>query len=121
MIDACDTHIHVYDGRWPIAPNAFALAWRRNASASILFSNSAVGPRPKVRAGWRGGKGGIRIYVQGADGWKAEALDDGGITCEDLKVADLNGDGHVDIVFANPADFSAVDLFFFIDWVTTVI
>ncbi len=56
--------------------------------------------KPEVLAGWRGGKGGIRIYTQGADGWKAEALDDGGITCEDLKVADLNGDGKPDVIAA---------------------
>ena len=56
--------------------------------------------KPEVLAGWRGGKGGIRIYTQSADGWKTEALDDGGIACEDLKVADLNGDGKPDVIAA---------------------
>jgi hypothetical protein len=65
----------------------------------------------QVVAGWRGGPGaskvGIRLYVPtGAnDGsWKIHALiDDNQMACEDLKVADLNGDGRLDVIAAGRA------------------
>lgn len=42
---------------------------------------------------------GVRIYRLQADGsWKSERLDPGGVAVEDMVVADLNGDGMLDIV-----------------------
>jgi FG-GAP-like repeat len=48
-----------------------------------------------------GERRGVRIY-QCTDGigekWERQIVDDGGIACEDLTVADLNGDGRPDII-----------------------
>lgn len=66
----------------------------------------------QVVAGWRepGGpdkKVGLRLYVPtAADGsaWKLHAvIDDNRMACEDLKVADLNGDGKPDLIAAGRA------------------
>ena len=65
----------------------------------------------QVVVGWRGGpagaKVGIKVFVPlDSDGetWKLHALvDDNQMACEDLKVADLNGDGRLDIVAAGRA------------------
>ena len=81
-------------------PSRTSLDATLNQGHALAIADLDGDKKPEVLAGWRGGKGGIRIYVQGADGWKAEALDDGGITCEDLKVADLNGDGKPDVIAA---------------------
>ena len=56
----------------------------------------------QVVAGWRnpdkGGKVGIKLYTRGKDGkWATHLLDDK-IACEDLKIADLNKDGKLDII-----------------------
>ena len=81
-------------------PSRTSLDTTLNQGHALAIADLDGDKKPEVLAGWRGGKGGIRIYTQGADGWKAEALDDGGITCEDLKVADLNGDGKPDVIAA---------------------
>ena len=59
----------------------------------------------QVIAGWRvpnkDGKTGIKIYSlknnTGTD-WESQWIDENGIACEDIQVADLNGDGKPDIV-----------------------
>jgi hypothetical protein len=52
----------------------------------------------QVVVGWRGkedqGRVGIKLFIP---------LDDNGIACEDLCLADLNGDGRLDIVAAGRA------------------
>lgn len=59
---------------------------------------------PEVVAGWRGQdalkKVGIRIYQKSTAGWKSHALDDNQIACEDLKLADLDGDGRLEVIAA---------------------
>jgi hypothetical protein len=65
----------------------------------------------QVVVGWRGGPGGakvgIKLYVPvdaRGETWRLHALvDDNTMACEDLKVADLNGDGRLDIVAAGRA------------------
>lgn len=65
----------------------------------------------QVVVGWRGGtpgaKVGIKLYVpadEHGEAWKMHALiDDNKMACEDLKVADLNGDGRLDIIAAGRA------------------
>lgn len=62
----------------------------------------------EIVAGWRGkgnasGHVGIRIYDRGASSggeWRAAPLDDDGMACEDLRIADIDGDGDLDIVAA---------------------
>jgi hypothetical protein len=64
----------------------------------------------QVVAGWREpdkeNKVGIKIFVadtpQGK-GWKDYWIDDNGMACEDLQIADLNGDGKKDIVASGRA------------------
>jgi len=71
----------------------------------------------QVAAGWRqpsgeGKKVGIRLYVptdgEGKD-WKLHAVvDDNAMACEDMKAADLNGDGKLDLVAAGRATKNVV-------------
>ena len=64
--------------------------------------------RPQIVAGWRNknasGDTGIRLYWLGDEGtWHNQWIDQGGMATEDLRVADLNGDGRPDIVAAGRA------------------
>jgi hypothetical protein len=64
----------------------------------------------QIVAGWRGNKPGdkvgIKLFIpldeQGAK-WKQAVVDDNTMACEDLCLADLNGDGRLDIVAAGRA------------------
>jgi hypothetical protein len=62
----------------------------------------------QIVVGWRepnkDGKVGVKMFSTGADsGWQEEWIDDNGMACEDLQVADLNGDGKLDIIAAGRA------------------
>ena len=64
----------------------------------------------QIVVGWREpnreGKVGIKIYVpvdQEGNGWMHYYLDDNGMACEDLKVADLDRDGDLDVVASGRA------------------
>ena len=65
------------------------------------------GSRQQVVAGWRGenteGKVGIRMYLWENDAWTTRTIDDNTMACEDLKAADLNADGKLDIIAAGRA------------------
>jgi hypothetical protein len=63
--------------------------------------------RDQVVAGWRAmgnsqAKVGIKLYVpdNSLSKWTTTLVDDNGMACEDLTVADLNADGRLDIVAA---------------------
>jgi hypothetical protein len=70
----------------------------------------------QIVAGWRGGtpgaKVGIKLYVPSdsqGEGWKLHGVvDDNQMACEDLKLADLNGDGRLDIIAAGRATKNVV-------------
>lgn len=64
----------------------------------------------QVVAGWRvkngEGKVGIKLYSKDAStngAWKGQWIDDNEMACEDLQVADLDGDGKLDIIAAGRA------------------
>jgi hypothetical protein len=51
-------------------------------------------------------KVGVKLFTPlDAEGrqWKETLIDDNGMACEDLQLADLNGDGRLDIVAAGRA------------------
>jgi hypothetical protein len=64
--------------------------------------------RDQIVVGWRANanklaKVGIKLYVpEDAEGtkWKMHLVDDNGMACEDVALADLNGDGKLDIIAA---------------------
>ncbi len=86
--------------------------WRRRVIAEDLRDGHALAcgdllglGRDQVVAGWRamrGGPVGIRLWIPDASGtrWEERAVDEGAMACEDLKLADLDGDGRLDIVAA---------------------
>lgn len=65
--------------------------------------------RDQIIAGWRNpntdDKVGIKLYIPDETGttWSVHIIDDNTMACEDLKVADLDGDGKLDIIAAGRA------------------
>ena len=66
--------------------------------------------RDQIVAGWRNPnaneKVGIKIYIPTDDSgtlWESYIIDDNSMAAEDLKIADLNGDGKLDIIAAGRA------------------
>jgi len=56
--------------------------------------------------GARNAKVGIKLYTPLANDlkeWRTTLVDDNGMACEDLCLADLNGDGKLDIIAAGRA------------------
>ena len=79
----------------------------------MLFRSDALGAgSDQIVVGWRGtpGKEGSTVGVHlwtpldpaGRD-WRDSAVDDGGMACEDLVLADINGDGKLDIIASGRA------------------
>lgn len=65
--------------------------------------------RDQIVAGWRNPnadeKVGIKLYIPDEMGatWSVHTIDDNSMACEDLKIADLDGDGKLDIIAAGRA------------------
>lgn len=67
----------------------------------------------QIIVGWRSpndaGKVGIRLYERQKDqSWKMHVVDDDVMACEDLKVADLDGDGKAEIIAAGRASHNVI-------------
>ena len=91
--------------------------WQRHVIDSSLNEGHAVAcgdllgaGSDQVVVGWRGkdaqGKVGIKVFIPAdKDGkeWTSTLLDDNTMACEDLCLADLNGDGKLDIVASGRA------------------
>lgn len=93
--------------------------WKRKVIDSSLNDGHAIAcgniskagaeGKSQIVAGWRGknaeGKVGIKLYTADDNGqeWFSQWIDDNQMACEDLRLADLNGDGRLDIVAAGRA------------------
>jgi hypothetical protein len=91
--------------------------WGRQVLDSTLVDGHALAcgdfvglGRDQVVVGWRamgkpGTKVGIKLFTPDAAGqqWNQTLIDDNQMACEDLCLADLNGDGRLDIVAAGRA------------------
>jgi hypothetical protein len=65
----------------------------------------AVGWRGKLGAPAGSSSTGVKLFIPNKDGtqWTQQMIDDKGMACEDLAVADLNGDGKPDLIAAGRA------------------
>jgi hypothetical protein len=67
-----------------------------DGSEELIIGVRGLGPKNEPQD-----KRGVRIYKaqdeRGAK-WARQVVDDGGVSCEDMQAADLNGDGRVDLV-----------------------
>jgi hypothetical protein len=71
--------------------------------------------RPQIVAGWRAPnkekKVGIKMYVpldDKGEKWQTHVIDDNQMACEDIKIADLDGDGQPDIIASGRATHNLV-------------
>ena len=71
--------------------------------------------QPQIIAGWRAPnkdkKVGIKMYIpldEKCDKWQTHVIDDNQMACEDLKIADLDGDGQPDIIASGRATHNLV-------------
>ncbi len=98
----------------PTTPGA---RWTRQVLDSSLVDGHALAcgdlagiGRDQIVVGWRamgkpGVKVGIKLFTPDSSGrqWTSTLVDDNQMACEDLCLADLNGDGRIDIVAAGRA------------------
>jgi len=121
------------DGRWffatvePMHGNQLAVytslegdlksRWKRNVLDKSLQEGHALAcgdlsgiGSDQIVVGWRGknseGKTGIKLFApldKEGKNWRESLLDDNTMACEDLCLADLNGDGKLDVIAAGRA------------------
>lgn len=74
-----------------------------NQGHALLVEDVLEAGRPQVIAGWRNRDArqrvGIRLYKPNGDGtWTTHLIDDDQMACEDIKAADLDQDGDLDLI-----------------------
>lgn len=81
-----------------------------NQGHALATADLTGSGRLQIVAGWRepdkDGKVGVKVFIPQDDSgtrWESMWVDDNGMACEDLKVADLNDDGKPDIIAAGRA------------------
>ena len=94
--------------------------WKRSPIDSSLVEGHALQcadflgkGSDQIAVGWRGKIGapvgttsiGVKLFIPDKEGknWTQQVIDDKGMACEDLAVADLNGDGKPDLIAAGRA------------------
>jgi hypothetical protein len=89
----------------PLTLNRTVLTSELNQGHGLATADLLNQGRLQVVAGWRepdhAGKVGVKIFIAGdktGAKWQSYWIDDNGMACEDLQVADLNGDGKQDII-----------------------
>ena len=104
----------VYTAAEPDNPKT---VWNRNVLDASLKEGHALAcgdllgtGSDQIVVGWRGknsaGKTGIKLFVpldKEGKTWRESLIDDNTMACEDLCLADLNGDGKLDIVASGRA------------------
>jgi hypothetical protein len=100
--------------------DATTRSWKRtvldttfNQGHALATGNVMGLSRPQIIAGWREPNAakefGIRIYQEDAGKWKSDwVCTPNSMACEDLKVADLDGDGKPEIIAAGRATKNVV-------------
>lgn len=96
--------VYLKNGRRVVLTDAF------NQGHALAVSDVDNNGLVDIVAGWRepdrDGKVGVRLFVpqdKTYRSWDAHWIDDNGMACEDIQVADLNGDGRPDIIAAGRA------------------
>jgi len=103
-----------YEGKGPsekgVLTGRIVLDGKLNAGHAIATGDLFGNGRQQVVAGWRSPNGekkvGVKLYYPtntAASSWASTLIDDNGMATEDLRLADLNGDGRLDIVAAGRA------------------
>ncbi|MDF1811102.1 MAG: VCBS repeat-containing protein [Verrucomicrobiales bacterium] len=79
---------------------------------ALAVADLAGDEAEEIVAGWRksneAGDTGIKIFSQTGDSWESHWIDQNGMATEDLKLADLDGDGKLDIIAAGRASNNLV-------------
>jgi hypothetical protein len=85
------------------------------ACADLIGSHQDGLYRQQIVAGWRAPnkdkKVGIKLYIpldDKGEKWQTHVIDDNQMACEDLKIADLDGDGQPDIIASGRATHNLV-------------
>ena len=97
------------DGRGTLT-GRIVLDDKLNAGHAIATGDLFGNGSQQVVAGWRSPNGakkvGVKLYYPtdvNAKTWSSIVIDDNGMATEDLRIADLNGDGRLDIIAAGRA------------------